>query len=555
MKHHVRSVASLRKLAALAGVGSLAVACVVAPDREAVGEATGAATSYSALPPATPAAWGAADVANAYQIPVSQASSATIAIINQLPLNAWDDPSFDSDLAIYRSAYGLPPCTETNGCLTKVNENGATSPLAGLNPNTNYPWPVSISSETYAAALDMASATCPSCKLLVIDMLGPANQDVANALSTAASRGAKVAIYAGQSTGTLAGPVDVGAYAASVGVSLFVAPNGSWDTTGAPVENPASSSSVFTVGCTSLGTNGAYNVRNGWTESATSACGAYAACTTAAKPSWQHDTGCSGRTIVDLAAVGGPVWTFNSAENDPGWVAQTNPVVATAIAAGIFAQAGKAGAASSYPYLNTSLFNDVTSGADGTCSGYMCNAQAGYDALTGVGSPNGAALLGGASQSMVTLGTVSRVTIAPSQNLVDVEVDDSATGWPNPAAVTMSISNLPPGVTATWVQSQGYIPPVSGIKGAFQLTASSSAQVGAQRTVVVTGTSGSVSYSTTFELSVEGTCVPATCAKGQCGTIQTGCSSTLYCGACSTGGLTCTGGTHNCGGYCARICE
>jgi len=32
---------------------------------------------------------------------------------------------------VYRSQYGLPPCTTANGCFTKVNEQGQASPLPG----------------------------------------------------------------------------------------------------------------------------------------------------------------------------------------------------------------------------------------------------------------------------------------------------------------------------------------------------------------------------------------------------------------------------------------
>ena len=41
----------------------------------------------------------------------------TIAIVD-----AYDDPNAEADLAVYRSQYGLPPCTTANGCFRKVDQ-------------------------------------------------------------------------------------------------------------------------------------------------------------------------------------------------------------------------------------------------------------------------------------------------------------------------------------------------------------------------------------------------------------------------------------------------
>ena len=35
-------------------------------------------------------------------------------------VDAQDDPNAESDLATYRSQYGLPACTTANGCFKKV---------------------------------------------------------------------------------------------------------------------------------------------------------------------------------------------------------------------------------------------------------------------------------------------------------------------------------------------------------------------------------------------------------------------------------------------------
>ncbi len=45
-------------------------------------------------------------------------------------MDAFNDPNAASDLATYRSAWGLPACG--TGCFSVVNENGATSAAARL---------------------------------------------------------------------------------------------------------------------------------------------------------------------------------------------------------------------------------------------------------------------------------------------------------------------------------------------------------------------------------------------------------------------------------------
>src|SRR3954451_20290744 len=79
----------------------------------------------SGLSPAAAAAavfgYGPADLVNAYKLP-SGGAGKTVAIVD-----AYDDPSAESDLATYRSQFGLPACTTANGCFRKINQNGGTS--------------------------------------------------------------------------------------------------------------------------------------------------------------------------------------------------------------------------------------------------------------------------------------------------------------------------------------------------------------------------------------------------------------------------------------------
>jgi hypothetical protein len=67
--------------------------------------------------------------------------------------------------------------------------------------------------------------------------------------------------------------------------------------------------------------------------------------------------------------------------------------VAAPVIAGIDALAGgRSGgtAYGSFPYGNSSLFNDIVSGSNGSCGSYLCRGAIGYDGPTGIGTPNGA---------------------------------------------------------------------------------------------------------------------------------------------------------------------
>ncbi|HEY9473485.1 MAG TPA: hypothetical protein VIS06_06480, partial [Mycobacteriales bacterium] len=96
-------------------------------------------------PNALPSGLGPSDLQDAYNLPSATAGGGqTVAIVD-----AMDDPNAESDLATYRSTFGLPPCTTANGCFRKVNQNGATSPL----PASDTGWAGEISLD-----VDMVSA-------------------------------------------------------------------------------------------------------------------------------------------------------------------------------------------------------------------------------------------------------------------------------------------------------------------------------------------------------------------------------------------------------------
>src|SRR5262249_45414806 len=73
-------------------------------------------------PAATVAGYGPGDLGDAYALPADGGAGQTVAIVD-----AFDDPSAEADLAVYRSQFGLPTCGSADGCFTKVDQRGGTN--------------------------------------------------------------------------------------------------------------------------------------------------------------------------------------------------------------------------------------------------------------------------------------------------------------------------------------------------------------------------------------------------------------------------------------------
>jgi len=351
-----------------------------------------AAPSGSAVSPlATTGYLTPADLQSAYAIPTgSEGSGLTVAIID-----AYDLPTAEADLAYYRSYFGLPPCTTINGCFRKVNQNGATSPL----PVYNAGWAGEI-----ALDMDMVSATCPHCNILLVEANDNQNANLGASVNTAVALGA-IAVsnsYGGFDTSSDA-YYDTNYYN-HPGVAITAATGDcGYNCTGQlpsnaylGVEYPAASPYVVAVGGTSLTRDGS---ARGWTESAWGNAdgGAGSGCSLyESKPSWQHDTGCVNRTQADVSAVADPETGVYIFENG-NWYVTGGTSAASPIIAAVFALAGGPAPRAypaSYLYNDTADLNDVVGGnnlvTNQTCPiAYLCNGVVGYDGPTGLGTPNG----------------------------------------------------------------------------------------------------------------------------------------------------------------------
>jgi len=311
-----------------------------------------------------------ADLVSAYKLPSkTRGGGQTIGIVD-----AFDDPRAGHDFDRYRAVFGLPGCHRINGCYKKVNQDG----VEGGYPSPDTKWAGEISLD-----LDMASAICPNCRILLVEANSNSTSDLAAALDTAVRLGANVLSnsYGGTDSSYDNHYNHPG--------RIIVASSGDHGFAGGTAY-PSASRFVVAVGGTSLVT--ASNNR-GWTESAWKHAGS--GCTWEPKPSWQHDTLCFfTKTVADVSAVADPntgVAMYDS-YNEPGWLVGGGTSAASPIIAGVYALAANENhlhyARGLYVFHNR-LF-DVVHGNNGQCApAPLCQAGPGYDGPTGNGTPNG----------------------------------------------------------------------------------------------------------------------------------------------------------------------
>ena len=354
--------------------------CAPAGPGEAGCLARRATDHHSAKPAATRSFAGGyapADLVAAYAVPAGGAGR-TIALVD-----AYDSPTAEADLAAYRSRFALPACTTASGCFRKVNQRGAAAPL----PAGNVGWGTEI-----ALDLDMASAICPQCKLLLVEADSTSLNALGAAVDTAARLGAN-AISNSYGGSEFSSEASFQSHWNHPGIAITASSGDS----GYGVQFPAASSYVIAVGGTKLLRSTA---ARGWTETAWS--GAGSGCSAyIAKPTWQADRGCARRTVADVSAVADPstgVAVYDSYGSSAGnnWFIFGGTSVAAPIVAAMYAVAGNTGTVynPSPAYKTPSAMWDVTSGSNGSCGvsvAYLCKAGAGYDGPTGMGTPRGIA--------------------------------------------------------------------------------------------------------------------------------------------------------------------
>ncbi|MGW0136409.1 putative Ig domain-containing protein [Streptomyces sp. NPDC003299] len=430
----------------------------------------------SALAAATPSGLSPANLHSAYNLPTTGGSGITVAIVD-----AYNDPNAEADLATYRSTYGLSSCTKANGCFKQVSQTGSTTSL----PTNDTGW-----AGEEALDLDMVSAVCPNCSIILVEANSANDTDLGIAENEAVALGAKVVSNSWGGSEASSQTTEDTQYFKHPGVAITVSSGDS----AYGAEYPATSQYVTAVGGTALTT--AANSR-GWSESVWhtsstegtgSGCSAYDP-----KPSWQTDTGCAKRMEADVSAVADPATgvAVYDTYGGSGWAVYGGTSASAPIVAGVYALAGTPGTSdypAKYPYQHTGNLYDVTSGSNGSCStSYFCTARTGYDGPTGWGTPNGTAAFtaGSVSGNTVTVTNPgSQSTTTGSSVSLQIHATDSAG-----AALTYSASGLPTGLSIN--SSTGLVSGTASTAGTYQVTVTAADATGASGSASFTWTVGS----------------------------------------------------------------
>jgi hypothetical protein len=382
-------------------------------------------------------------------------------------VDAFNDPNASSDLGAYRSAYGLGSCEQATGCLTILNEHGGKTELPPSDSSGGWELEESLD-------LDMVSAICPHCSIILVEAASASISDLAVAERTATRSGADAVSNSWGSGAEFTGETayDPDFYAPGVAITAAGGDNGYG------TQYPAVSPYVTAVGGTTLtGSAGHWN-QSAW-DGTGSGCSELEP-----KPSWQLGDaeapgGCLNRTANDLAAAADPnpgTWIYDTVRDTSigpaGWAAVGGTSVGTPIAAAAYALADIVAGGphrallpgtfpAAYPYQHGSELTDVTSGANGACEParqYLCHAVTGYDGPTGVGSPAGTAGLTGPPGGEVTVldpGTRVYQAGAPIRLHLDVQ--------PGSVAATFQVTGLSTVTIGTDGVLRGRAPAMAGV--------------------------------------------------------------------------------------------
>ena len=300
--------------------------------------------------------YGPSDFHNAYALPTNASGTPTVGIVD-----AYNNPNLASDLAHYRSGYGLPPCTVGSGCLKIVNQNGGSKLPPG-----NTGWGLEESLD-----VDMVSAICENCHILVVEGNAPSNADLGTAVNTAVKLGA-IAVSNSYGENEFSSE---NTPCASYYNHKNVAITASTGDSGPGVSYPAVCHTITGVGGTTLNPNGS---ETAWSGSG-GGCSAYVKI-----PKWQNSsvTKCSRRAVADVSADADPntgAYVYDTygygGGLQVGGTSESSPIIAS-----VFALAGNV---SSTARPDSLLWANYSKG---------CLFQVGssrYAYQTGLGSPNG----------------------------------------------------------------------------------------------------------------------------------------------------------------------
>lgn len=424
--------------------------------------------------PALPSAGTALTATQAAQLGAGQ----TIYLID-----AMNDPNVFSELTAFNQKFGLSACTATtippnaslplavapaNGCQFAVVFSTASGSMTATAPAYDSGWATEITLD-----VQWSHATAPLARIILIETPDASLNSLLGGITLANSMGPGIVSMSFGST--------EGNWTASVN-SVFTGANMSYlaatGDAGAEVNWPAVSPNVVAVSGTSLTYSGTgprsevvWSDTGGGTSSYTPT------------PNYQSSNvpgmgTVAHRMVADVAFNGDPSTGQYLAIIQPGsttvnWVSAGGTSLSTPQWAGIIAianaeraMAAKSalgaphavlyGQIASVPGNYASSFTDIAKGSDGSCA--ICSAKAGYDAPSGLGTPNGASLLSalsgaGATPPAVTPATINGTVGTALSFTVSVTAADP---------ITYALSGAPSGMSISTTGAVTWATPVAG---------------------------------------------------------------------------------------------
>lgn len=370
------------------------------------------------------------DLRNAYRVP-SSTTTETVAVVD-----AFGAPTLESDLATYRKHFGRPQCTQANGCLRIMGQDGG--PALPEPPSGREGWV-----DETILDVEMVSAICPTCHILLVQADSDYLNDMITAVEYAASTGAK---YISMSWGT---PESTnGQHLTSLPGVVYVAASGD---SGYGTSYPSADPEVVSVGGTSLKKD---TSPRGWTDTVwnNGMGGSGGGCSAhEAQPDWQRvipglSGVCGNRSMNDVSILGDPdtgVYVYDQGS----WVEGGGTSAGAPMIAAMYAIAGQPSdtlPGSAIPYQHPGAFADVITGSNGSCGPSLCSAMKGYDVPSGLGVPQGVgAFVADGSPHVIELKKPVEVTSYRGQSLSVKLRAKSA----NSAEVTFFAAGLPKGLT------------------------------------------------------------------------------------------------------------